>query len=210
MIKKKQISKFQFLNKLTKKSKKQLITLCLAVVIIAVLYLSRSLFIAAMVNGRPISRLSILKALEVQGGKQVLDGLIDQALINQEIANLKVTVSQEEVDEEFRRIEELLKAQNLTLDAALDMQGQTREDLTKEIKKQKAIEDILSDKITVSEEEMTKYHEENKNFFEPGKTYDELKDQIRQSVQQEKLSVEYEKWVGELREKAKIHRFVSF
>ncbi|PIZ50124.1 hypothetical protein COY29_00400, partial [Candidatus Woesebacteria bacterium CG_4_10_14_0_2_um_filter_39_14] len=57
-------------------SKKVLLRVFLPIAVILALYLLRSLIFAAWVNGRPVSRLSLTRALEKQGGKQVLEGLI--------------------------------------------------------------------------------------------------------------------------------------
>ena len=45
---------------------------------------SRGLFVVALVNGEPISRIEVIKALEKQGGKATLDSLVTKKLIAQE------------------------------------------------------------------------------------------------------------------------------
>jgi len=53
---------------------KVFITIIIVILLIAAFQL-KGLFIAAMVNGEPISRLTIIKELEKQGGKQALSSL---------------------------------------------------------------------------------------------------------------------------------------
>src|SRR5690349_14247110 len=50
----------------------------------ALLYVGRGLFVAAVVNGQPISRISVIKETEKQSGKQALDTIVRNTLIEQE------------------------------------------------------------------------------------------------------------------------------
>src|SRR5690349_4974212 len=68
----------------------------LLVVIIALgalLYYARGVFVAAVVNGQPISRLSVVREAEKQSGKQSLETIIRNTLVEQEAKKLNVTVS---------------------------------------------------------------------------------------------------------------------
>ena len=51
--------------------------------ILLVLFLLKSVFIAAIVNGQPVWRIPLIRNLEKQGGKQVLNSLITNILIYQ-------------------------------------------------------------------------------------------------------------------------------
>jgi foldase protein PrsA len=148
--------------------------------------------------------------LERQGGKQVLENLIDQTLINQEAKKEKITVSADEIDQEIKSIEDVVKSQGLSLDDALKFRNQTRDDLKKQISLQKTIEKLLSSKITITDAEITDYYTKNKSQYDKMAKFDSLKDQIKSQIFQQKLTDEYTKWVAELRAKAKIHYFVSF
>lgn len=200
-----------FLKKFKKfKNNKRLLSLSLVAAVLGTLFLGRSLVVAALVNGRPILRWSVVRELESQGGKQVLDTLIERALIYQEAKVLGVSVSNETIDSEVSNIEDLLKGQNISLDDALAQRGQSRTDLIEQIKIQKAVEAILGQKINISEEDLTKHFEENKEFYGKDAKFEELKDEIRQQIFQERLNEEYARWISELRAKAKILYFVDF
>src|SRR4030066_771684 len=54
------------------------------VIVLGLMYLAKGLFIAAVVNGRPVSRLTLIKNLEKAQGKTTLDNLITEELISQE------------------------------------------------------------------------------------------------------------------------------
>src|SRR4030065_1321194 len=134
----------------------------IVVVILVLAYANMGIFIAAIVNGQPITRLQLAKELEKQGGKQVLDSIITQKLIDQEAKKKGIVVSQQDLDNEIKAIENQLKAQGTDLDTALAFQGQTRAQLQDSLKLKIQVEKLIADKISISEEEITTYFNENK------------------------------------------------
>ena len=70
------------LNKYFKsfKSRRYLILVIFLILVGIALYLGKSLFIAAIVGGRPITRLELVKELEKQSGKETLDNLVTKNL----------------------------------------------------------------------------------------------------------------------------------
>ena len=181
------------------------------IILIAILLaLTKSLFVAAIVNGTPISRLAVVRQLEKQGGTEALNTFIERTLIFGEAKKQGVSVSKEVIDSQLTSIEELLKGQGLTLDEALEARGQTRSELTEQIRIQKTVEAILFQKINVSEEEIAAYFEENRELLDEGATLEDVKEDIRDQLSQQKLNAEYQNWIGELKAKAKIFYFVNF
>ena len=202
---------FASLKKLFKKlfTKKVLLIIFLPLSVIALLYLSRSLVFAAWVNGRPVYRLSLTRELEKQGGKQVLDGLIEKALINSEAAKNKIKVDQSEIDSEVKKIEEMVAGQGLSLDEALKFRNQTRKDLIDQIKIQKIVEKLLASKIVTTDADLKDYFTKNKSLFGTNPAFDKVKEQVKNQVLQQKLSEQYSTWITELKTKAKILYFVN-
>ena len=185
-------------------------TIAIIILIGAFLVLSKSLFVAALVNGWPVSRIAVIKALEKQGGSDVLNTLVERSLIFQEAGRAGVKVTDDVINTQITSIEEMLKGQNLTLEEALGARGQTKEDLIDQIRIQKTVEAILSQKINISEEEISKYFEENKELLDKGAKLEDVKEDIRGQLFQQKLNAEYTKWVEELKAKSKILYFVKF
>lgn len=183
-----------------------LITVSLAVLI----YIAKLIFLAALVNGRPISRLTVTRELEKQGGQEVLDSLIEKSLIFQEGKKSGVKIDKTAIDEEISRIEGLLKEQNLTLDEALSMRGETRESLSKQIKLQKTVEALLAEKIKVTEQEIKDYFDNNKDSFGENAKLEDVRSDVNSQLYQQKLNAEYSKWIEELRSKAKILYLLKF
>ncbi|KKU16202.1 MAG: PpiC-type peptidyl-prolyl cis-trans isomerase [Candidatus Woesebacteria bacterium GW2011_GWC2_45_9] len=181
------------------------------IILIAILLaLTKSLFVAALVNGWPVSRIAVIKALEKQGGSDVLNTLVERSLIFQEAGRLGVKISDDVINTQITSIEEILKGQSLTLEEALAARGQTKKDLIDQIRIQKTVEVILSQKINISEEDTAKYFEENKALLDEGAVLEDVKEDIRGQLFQQKLNDEYRKWVEELKAKSKILYFVNF
>ena len=87
---------------------KKLVALAALIIlfIILLLYFFKGLFIAAIVNGEPITRLSVVKELEKQSGKATLDNLITKKLILQEAKKRNVQVTKADLDSEIKKIEQ--------------------------------------------------------------------------------------------------------
>jgi len=202
---KKRIKKF--IKKISKTiSPKKLKRVSIILLILFAFYLGRSLIFAAWVGNKPVFRLSLIKELEKQGGKSVLDSLIEKSLISQEAGKAKVIISDDTVNSELSNIEGIVKQQGITLDEALSARGQTRKDLFSQVKLQKTIEQILKDKIVVTDEEIKEYYDTN----QIKEAFDTAKDGIKDTLIQNKLQTEYTKWITELKEKAKIFYFVKY
>lgn len=196
-------------NKSTKSMKQRLVLPVVVLALAGLLYLTRSLFVVALVNGYPVSRMSVVKELEAQGGKQVLDGLVTKRLILDEAKKSGVTVSEDEIDVEVDRIKKLAEAQGLTLENALSYQGQTMDQLLENIRLQKTIEKILGDKVSVSDEDIKKYFDENKDAY-TGKKLEEVKEEIASSLKNQKLSAEYQTWITDLKTNSKIQYIKTY
>ena len=63
--------------------KKPLVVTLVVIILISLAYVSKSVFFAAFVNGKPISRLGVVRDLEKSYGQQMLDNLVTKELINQ-------------------------------------------------------------------------------------------------------------------------------
>jgi len=188
-----------------------------ALVIIGVIFLSlfaifviKNFLIAATVNGEAITRLAIVKELEKQGGKQTLESMVTKVLVLQEAKKRNIVVSQEEIDAEIKKIEESLKGQNTTLDAALALQGMTRSDLITDIRLQLTVQKLVESKVSVNDEELKKYIEENQSFFPEGTSEEEKLSQARESLKQQKMATETQRLIEELQKNAKTVYFVSY
>ncbi len=181
-----------------------------AALIIVALFFAKGLFVAATVNGSSISRLSVIKELEKQGGKQALEAIIDQKLIETELNKKGISASKEEVDVEIEKIRTQVAAQGGTLEMALAQQGLTEEKLREQITTQKKLEKLLADKVTVSEAEIDAYIKDSKAALPKSVKMEDVRMQVGAQLRQQKFQSEAQQWVSELTANAKIKYYVNY
>jgi parvulin-like peptidyl-prolyl isomerase len=177
---------------------------------LGLLFAARKYFVAASVNGRYISRFTVISELEKQGGKQVLESLISKNLLFQEASKKGVKVSSDEIDAKINAIEAELKKQGQDLDTVLGYQGMTRASLTEQTKLQLILEKMLGDKTKVTDKEVAKYIAENQASLPTDKTEKELNTLVKEQLASQKLSTEAQKFLQELKASAKINYFQSY
>jgi foldase protein PrsA len=179
-------------------------TIVLALVIGAGAFAYAKYWNIATVNGRPISRLSYIKVLEKQGGKEVLDQMVNEALILNEGKNKNVVVTQKDIDAEIAKVEDRLKAQNMTLDAALTANGMVKEDLVSQIRLKKIQDALSASKAEITQAQIDAFLKANKAMLPTGKTPAELntlaKDQLILEANQASASA----WLAALKSSAKV------
>lgn len=194
-----------------KKPKPLVIATGVAVVLIIVaLFFAKGFFVAATVNGSPVSRWSVIKQLEKEGGKQALESIIDKKLIEAELTKQKITVTQEEVDGEIKKIEAQVTAQGGTLEMALAQQRLTEEKLREQITIQKKLEKLLVDKVVVSEAEIDAYIKDSKAALPKDMKMEDFRKQIGEQIKQQKFQEEAQQWVSNLTTNAKIKYYVNY
>ncbi len=174
------------------------------------LYFFRGYFIAATVNGQPISRLQVVQELEKQSGKQTLESLVTKNLILQEMKKNNITVEDSEIASEIKKIEDALQQQGRTLSDALAQQGLTRPELEEQLRIQKMIEKLFSKDAVVSDAEVDAYIEENKDALPTDQEESALKTTIKEQLKQQKLTTKFQTWLEELQKQAKIEYYINY
>jgi parvulin-like peptidyl-prolyl isomerase len=173
-------------------------------IIFGLLYLVKDVFIVAVVNGQPIYRWTIIKKLEQQGGQQVLDSLVTEALVRQEVKKSGITVSPEEIDAQIAGIEERLTAQGFTLEQALAQEGMTRAELVDQIELQSAVDQLAAGSVVVTEEQIDQYIAENQEFLPAELSGEALRAEVRQQLQLSAVSQATQTWIQGLQDGAEI------
>ncbi len=200
-------------KKSAKKLRKFKLKMIIILVVIAVLgilaYLGRGLVVVATVNGSPISRLSLIKMLEKEAGKGLLDSLITEKLIHGDALAKNITVSDDDINAEIDKIKQQVTSQGGTFETALEEQGMTMEVLLKQIKLQKEIEALLADKVSVSDEEVAKYITDNSYPVTAGQEQ-VVNEQVKLQLKSKKLSEAAPDYIASLKDKAKINYFVNY
>ncbi|MBI2330328.1 SurA N-terminal domain-containing protein, partial [Candidatus Daviesbacteria bacterium] len=163
-------------------SKSFYIILIIAGVLLLAIY-KKSWFIAAIVNGSPITNLELQIRLNQQFRSQTLNQMVNEKIILSEAAKNSATATEAEVSKKISEIESSVGGVQ-GLDALLSQQGQTRQSIRGQIKLQLTIEKLYATEATVSAEEASKFIETNKQFLQATdsagqqkEAYDSLKSQ---------------------------------
>ena len=159
----------------------------------------------ATVNGRLISRFKYVKSMEKQIGEQTLDQMVTEALILGEAQKKGVKIEDAEVEVEISKIEEQIKAQGQTLEAALEMEGMSRADLEKQIRTQKMVESMAGDGEEVSQEDIDAFLEKYKDQLPEDSTKEELQDLAKEQLSSQAVNEAINTWLADLKAKAKIY-----
>ncbi len=192
---------------LKKIDSKTLVKALIFLLILALVYLVKDEVIVASVNGKPITRIALIRNLEKQAASSTLENMTLQMLVEQQLKKEGIKVSDEEMDAELKKIEEQLAAQGQNLDDLLKAQSLTRAAVKEQLALSKGMEMLLSDKITVTAEEVTAYFEENKELLGKDVKFEDIKADIENQLKQQKLATEQQKWFAELKKNAKINYF---
>jgi len=177
---------------------------------VLVLFAFKGLFIAATVNGQPITRLSVIQELEKQSGKRALENIITKNLIMQEGKKKHITVTDKDVDDQMKKIEKNISAQGMTLDQALQAQNMTKDGLKSELKVQIVVQKLVGDKVNVTDKEVEDYQNTNKEATQQNAGQEQSKEQIREQLKQQKTQKVTQQYVDQLRKNAKVTYFTSY
>lgn len=137
----------------------------LAVVLIGVVYSNSK--VVAKVNGESITKDELYAFLVRQGGQQALESLIVDKIIYLEAEKQNIKISQEDIDKEIEQIIAQYGDEE-AFTQTMEMYGYSLEDVKKDIEMNLKIEALLEPDISISEQEMKDYFEENKETFAVG------------------------------------------
>jgi hypothetical protein len=189
---------------------KQTIAILVVVALIGLAYIFRGVFVAAMVNGQPISRLKIVREAEEMQGGQILENYVMEALIEQKAREKGIQISDEVVDAQIEEIKQSVADQGQDFDQLLSLQGLTMEELERQIRMQQMIEVMVGADIEVSDEQVAEYLENNKDFLPEDMEQDELEELAKQQLQQQEMSQKYQEWMDNLKQEANLKYFVGY
>jgi len=158
----------------------------------------------AYVNGKAISRLEYIQTMEKQSGEAILDQMVTEALILAEAEKQNVVIEQSVIDEEVKAIEEQLSSQGQTLEAVLETEKMTREDLEKQITLQKLVDKLAGADVEVTDEQVEAFLEENKDFLPEEATEEELNDLAKEQISSQGRSEAINNWLEKIKNEANI------
>lgn len=115
--------------------------------------------VVATVGKKEILRQDWLNELEARYGKDVLKDLIDQKVIKEMAKKYKITVSNQDVEREFRMIQ-------TTYRSSSEKRQEDEKRWKEQIRNSLLLEEILTKDVAVSEQERKNYFNQNKDLFD--------------------------------------------
>lgn len=186
-------------------TRKGLVITLIIIGLLALAFYKKNWIVAATVNNAPITTLELVDRLKKQYGTQMLTQMINEKLINDEIAKNNIVVSDSELNDRIAKLEENFGGKE-TFDSLLAQQGQIRKDVERDLRLQIAIEKLYSSQATVSAEEVDKYIAENKETL-VATVAAEQKKEAEDVLRQQKTSQIFNQKFQELKAGAKVTIF---
>lgn len=194
------------MNSNGKKSYLRMVPAVLVVLLLVLLGMNKGMFVAALVNGKPIFTSQFHSVLRARFGQQTLEGMIGEMLIRDEAKKAGVVVTKEDMDAKEKEIVSSLGA-NVSLDDLLKFQGLSKADFEQQVKLQLTVEKLLSKDVVVSDKDIDAYIATNSATLtatEPAA----LRAQAKQAITAASVSEKLQVWFAGLRQKAKVLRFL--
>lgn len=118
--------------------------------------------IVATVGDSKITKEELYDKLVEQGGSNILSQMIDAEIINQEAKKEKIQVTDEEIDAEMENYMAQYGGEEM-FESVLQQSGLTKDDLKGDIIQYIQIEKLVDSRISITDEEIKEYFEENKD-----------------------------------------------
>jgi foldase protein PrsA len=173
------------------KPSKKLLVILIILGLAALFWYKKSWLVAATVDGKPITNLELQMQLNKQFKEQALNKLINDKIFNQfekEATDKGIVVAQADLDKNISDIENQYGGRE-TFDSLLSQQGITREDFTQQVKLNLLAEKFFENEIKPTEEEITKFTEDENNKLTPEATDSaKFRELAQNQIKQDKLT----------------------
>lgn len=118
----------------------------------------------ASVNGVKITKQQLYDSLVEAGGSQTLSGMIDDELIRQEAEKANVSITDADIQKERDFYIQQFGSED-ALNQLLAQYGMTNDDFQKELEKEAKLRKLLEPKVTVTDDQIQQYFNDNKASF---------------------------------------------
>lgn len=118
----------------------------------------------AKIGDTQITRQEWLNELEVRYGKETLENMIDKQVIKQMAEKYNITISDDILEREVK----MIKTMYNTLD---NEEINDEQSFREQIESSLLLEELLTKDVVISEEELEKYYNDNKELYDIPKTY---------------------------------------
>ncbi|MFA5523246.1 MAG: peptidylprolyl isomerase [Tissierellales bacterium] len=152
-------------RKLTNKRMCKYILLALSLMLVISITACSNEEIVAKVNDEAITKDDLYELLVEQNGVQALNSLIAEKILNSEVKKQNIDITEEEIQVEINKVMENYGGEE-TFNQAMEYYGFTLEEVKKNLITNAKIRKLLEPRISITEEEMVGFFEENRDLFD--------------------------------------------
>ncbi len=163
--------------------------------------------VLAWVDGQPITRFEYFQKLEESGaGEQLKEQMIVEKLVYSEADKKGVSASQDEINKEYKSVESQIGTESMKLQ--LSQVNMTEEDFKNQLQTRILIRKLFGTNTTVSEDELSKYIEDQSALFDETGNIPELTEEEKVKLKEElllqKIQENFSKWVNEAKTSSRV------
>lgn len=167
--------------------------------------------VVAWVDKKPITKFELYGNLDKRYGKDMREELIVEKLLDNEASKRNVKVSEAEINQEAKKIEDQQGGGD-KLDQILQAQGISRDDFRKIVRLQLLRQKIFGQDVSVADDEVNKYIEDNKSSFVASdsselKIDDKLKASVKDQLLQQKVNLAFNTWLNDALNGSRVVRY---
>ncbi len=168
----------------------------------------RNLLLAGTVNNYPITRFELNKKLTERYGKQALEEIINQKLLEDQIKKNKIVVTDAEVKTETDKMIKQYGSED-AFKSALEQFGLTPEKAKESIRQSIGFKKLIesSNKITITDQAVKDFFDKNKDNYK-GKKLEEVSATIKDSLYQQELYTKSQEMFTKIRGEAKVNSYL--
>lgn len=173
--------------------------------VLLLMFYKKEWFVAATVNGAPITNLEVLSRLNQQYRTNVLNQLVNEKIILDEAKKSNISISEQDINQRIQEFEKSVGGAQ-ALDSLLSQQGQTRNGIRSQLRLQLIVEKLYENEATVSAQEIETFLKTEAQTLQSTDSATQRKE-AEQVLKQQKISEIFNKKFTELRKNATVKIF---
>lgn len=174
-------------------------------VLIAVLAIFSKWLVVAWVDNRPITKIEILSELEKRYSSDLKEQLITERLIYSQAQRRGINVTPEEIADEYHKVAQQFGGED-GLKSLLTQQALSEEDFKKQIYLQLLVRKTFGNDITVSDDEINKFLEQQPQATNSAQA-SAMRQDASEQLKQQKISQNFVTWLNEAKSSDRVKRF---
>jgi len=181
---------------------------CGAVVVALLAFFAwKGFIIAAVVDGKPIFGWTVINTVMSRYGKQTLESMVSETMVQNAARKAGVTVSQSDIDVKVNELVATL-GENVKLEDLLSYQGMTKSEFESQVRLQLLVEKLLGKDVVVTDKAIDDYIVANKATLtstDAGK----LREEAKQAIFSQEVNTKIQPWFADIKAKSSVIRILK-